>query len=93
MKYMYHQHDMESKHEDLTVVLIVDSKYWPITLEGTVEYIRGFRGMDVNLLIYVIRQNLFPELTAQDPIFGTVGSKNFAIDEDMVSGRPIIEGK
>ena len=50
VKDMYHQHDMESKHEDITVVTIVDSKYWHITLEGTVEYIRGFRGMDVNLL-------------------------------------------
>ena len=82
---MYHQHNMESKHKDPTVVLTVDDKDLPQTLEATVEYIRGFRGVDGNPISYVIRQDLFPELAAQYPIHGTVGSKYFTIDEDMIS--------
>ena len=39
---MYHQGDMESKHENPTVVPTVDSNYWPQTLETTVDYIHGF---------------------------------------------------
>ena len=52
---MYHQRDMESKHEDPTVVPTVDSKDWPQTLESDVEYIYGFCGVDGSLLSYVIR--------------------------------------
>ena len=40
---MYHQRDMESKHDDPTVVPDVDAKDWPQTLEATIDYIRGFR--------------------------------------------------
>ena len=92
VQYMYHQRDMESKYGDPTVVPTVYSKDWPQNLEATVEYIRGFRGVDGNPISYVIRQDLFPELAAQDPIRGTIGSKYFTIDEDMISRGPIIEG-
>ena len=87
---MYHQRDMESKNEDPTVVPTADSKYWTQTLEATVEYIRGLRGVDGNPISYVIRQDLFPELAAQDPMCGTIGSKYFTINEDMISRGPII---
>ena len=56
---MYHQRDMEIKHTDFTVVLTVDYKDLHQTLEATVEYIHGFRGVDGNNLSYVIRQYLF----------------------------------
>ena len=87
---MYHQRDMESKNEDPTVVPTFDSKYWPQTLEATVEYICGLRGVDENPIIYVIRQDLFPDLAAQDPMCGTIGSKYFTIDEEMIACGPII---
>ena len=88
---MYHQQDMESKHDHPTVVPTVDYKDWPKTLEATVEYICGFCGVDQNFISYVIRQDLFPELAAQDPMRGTVGKNYFTIDEEIIDCGPIIE--
>ena len=48
--------------------------------------------MDGNPLSYVIRQDLFPELASQETMCGTVGSKYFIIDEEMIASGPIIEG-
>ena len=48
--------------------------------------------MNGNPLRYVIRQYLFTELAAQDPMCVTIGSKYFTIDEYMIACRPIIEG-
>ena len=39
----------------------------------------------------MIRQDLFPELAAQDPMRGTVGKNYFTIDEEIIDCGPIIE--
>ena len=77
---MYHQRDMEESHKDPEVVSNVNLKYWSKTLEMVEEYIRGFLGLYVQPLTYVLRDDLIAPVAASDPLYHANGSEYFTHD-------------
>ena len=70
----------------------VNTGGWTKTLEIVEEYIRGFRGVDRQPLIYGLRDDLIDPVAASDPTYRTNGSKYFIHNEEMISQGSIISG-
>ena len=89
---LYHQRDTEKAHKDPEVVPTVDPNDWPKTLETTIEYIHGFRGVDGHPLSYVFNKEMVPPPEADDPAYREPGSTYFTPDEEMLARAPMLSG-
>ena len=89
---VYHQRDMEESHKDPKVVPTVDPRDWPKTLETVEEYIRGFHGVDVQPLIYGLRDDLIALVVTSYIMYRGNGSKYFTQDDEMIAQGFILSG-
>ena len=81
---IYHQRDMEESHKDPEVVLTIDPKECPKSLETVEEYTRGFQEVDGQPLSYVLIDHLEYPANVSDTIHHAYGSKYFAHDGEMI---------
>lgn len=79
------QRDTEKDHTDPDTQPKIDGKDWPKTIEAIEEYLRQFRGTNGVPLSYVVRKDIKPEPSADDP------STNYdTLDEEMIARAPIL---
>ena len=89
---MYHQRDMEEAQKDPEVVLPVNPRDWPKTLETMEEYIRLFCGVDGQPLRYGLMDDLIDPVAANDPTYRNNGIEYFTHDEEMIARGSILSG-
>ena len=88
---MKSQRQLEEAHVDPTTHPVADFKDLPKTKETIEEYLRAFCGVEKSSLGYVTRDDLFPPDTADDPVWGTAGSRYDNIDDEMIARMKIID--
>jgi hypothetical protein len=79
------QRDTENNHADPDTPPKIDRRDWPKTIEAIEEYLRQFRGTNGIPLSYVVRKNIKPAPSADDPL-----ANYDTLDEEMIARAPIL---